>query len=86
MCSKKISLPNIWVRYMPKGLSRAAFSGDLRCPWDGCHHQGFTYEGKYMADMLLYKCKKCKRLTAYNPGKRMAHPYINNLKSYNTEV
>lgn len=77
----KFSLFEIYNKSMPRGMHKAAFRGKLSCPWGGCSNTSFTYEGKVGMFMLLYKCKRCKQLTAYDVSRQLTHPFIKNMKT-----
>lgn len=77
----KYSLFEIYNKAMPRGMHKAAFQGNkLYCPWGGCNNTSFNYVGKQGLFMLLYKCKRCKNLTAYDVSRQLQHPFINNMK------
>jgi hypothetical protein len=77
----KPSMFEIYMKTMPKGMHSSAFQGKLRCPWFGCNSNSWTYVGKMSMYRLLYKCKKCGQLTAYDVSRQLANPYIHDVKS-----
>ena len=60
---------------MPKGMNKAAFSGNLNCPREECQSKAIRFV-EMVSDMRYrYRCRKCGRTFQYDVSGRSDHPY-----------
>lgn len=72
---------------MPKGMSKAAYSGTLKCPrpkrvgnnlimGEECGSTSLRYVEHVSPFRIRYRCRKCGGTLQYDISNRLDHPYV----------
>lgn len=60
--------------FMPKGMNRVAYRGNLNCP--GCHSTANRFVEMLGPYRIRYRCRKCGLRYQYETGRDLVtHPY-----------
>ena len=60
---------------MPKGMNKAAFSGNLNCPWQECQSRSIRFVEWIGETRIRYRCRKCGHTFQYDISGRLDHPF-----------
>ena len=60
---------------MPKGMNKAAFSGNLNCPWEECQSRSIRFVEYVSTYRIRYRCRKCGKTFQYDISNRLDHPF-----------